>query len=258
MIKAKGSRPAPAVLRPLPSSPSSRQLAARAPRVERAGDSDLERLGGLVAELAHEARNPLASILAGLEAWQSEPDAGFDVYGERIRRDARRLLGLMQDLLELATPTRRRRKAVSMRLLIEEVVCPAAPAAAARGIEIETVVAPGGGLVEGDPVSLARALGNVVDNALQHVPDGGRVRVAVRSSGGWVELTVADSGPGFPPAELDRVFEPFFSRRRGGSGLGLAIVRRIVSDHGGRIAVANPPDGGAEVTVHLPALESGG
>lgn len=228
------------------------------PRGGGARRSDLEALGRVVAEVAHEARNPLASILANLEAWEGEPQAPFDLYGPRIRREAERLARLTGDLLELARPPRRRWKAVSVRLLVEETVGAAGLPGRAQGVEVEASVGPGTSLVEGDPGALQRALQNVVDNALQHTPRGGRVRVSARREAGEVVIEVDDSGPGFSPGDFKLVFEPFFSRRRGGSGLGLAIVRRVIADHGGRVEVANRPGGGAVASIRLPAVEAAG
>ena len=74
--------------------------------------------------------------------------------------------------------------------------------------------------------------------------------------GSWVECAVRDSGPGFDPADLPRLFEPFFTRRRGGTGLGLSIVQRIVYDHGGEVAAENHASGGAVVKVRFPAATS--
>jgi len=97
---------------------------------------------------------------------------------------------------------------------------------------------------------------NLIDNAIQHSPRGGKVRVRVRqterSGRPLVEARVEDSGNGFRPDDLDRVFEPFFTRREGGTGLGLSIVHRILDEHSGTIEAANRPEGGAVITLRLP------
>jgi signal transduction histidine kinase len=97
---------------------------------------------------------------------------------------------------------------------------------------------------------------NLLENSLQHAPQGGRVEVeagpTVDAGLAWALCRVTDSGPGFSPEDLPRVFEPFFTRRRDGTGLGLSIVQRIVEQHGGRISAGNLPQGGAVMEVRLP------
>ena len=110
----------------------------------------------------------------------------------------------------------------------------------------------------GDRDRLTQLVLILIDNALDHAPPGTTVRVAVRPSDRRVELTVSDEGPGIPPAERDRVFEPFTRLpgvrrdRAGGTGLGLAIAQRIVAAHDGSIAVDDAPGGGARFVVSLP------
>ncbi|MBM4259092.1 MAG: ATP-binding protein [Deltaproteobacteria bacterium] len=100
---------------------------------------------------------------------------------------------------------------------------------------------------------------NLIQNAIQYSPPGGTVLTETTDtadSSAWIEYVVADEGPGFQAEDLPRIFEPFFSRRRGGTGLGLAIVQKIITEHGGTITAENRPAGGAAITVRLPV--SGG
>jgi len=108
--------------------------------------------------------------------------------------------------------------------------------------------------VVADPVRVRQAVENLLANAVQHAPRGTCVRLAARLAEGeaGVELCVEDEGPGIETADLERLFEPFFSRRKGGTGLGLPIVQRIVEAHGGVVRAANRPQGGAIFTVTLP------
>src|SRR6185369_5509792 len=97
---------------------------------------------------------------------------------------------------------------------------------------------------------------NVIENAIQHATAGGTVAVTAaleRAAGGpVVRCTVDDDGPGFRPDDLARVFEPFFTKRRGGTGLGLSIVQRILEQHGGTASAGNRPEGGGRITILLP------
>ncbi len=103
---------------------------------------------------------------------------------------------------------------------------------------------------------LTQVFQNLLDNAVRHAPPQSAVIVEaelMRVDGErWIDCRVRDAGPGFRPEDLPRIFEPFFTRRRGGTGLGLSIVQRIVEDHGGRIGAGNRAEGGAVVTVRLP------
>ena len=104
------------------------------------------------------------------------------------------------------------------------------------------------------------ALRNLLENAVNYSPEGGRIVLESGTDGGWIALSVADEGPGLPPADLSRVFERFYrvdkSRTRdpGGTGLGLAIVKHLVELHGGRVEAANRPTGGALFTIRLPRV----
>lgn len=108
-----------------------------------------------------------------------------------------------------------------------------------------------------DGARIEQALENLLANAIQHSPEGAQVTVsgALDAIDGerFVRCAVEDQGPGLAPEDLARVFEQFFTRRKGGTGLGLAIVRRIVAAHGGRAYAANRKEGGARFTLWLPA-----
>ena len=109
--------------------------------------------------------------------------------------------------------------------------------------------------VYADRQRVVQVFQNLVQNAIQHSPPGSRVNIAAGAApeGRAIWCAVRDAGPGFAPEDLRRLFEPFYSRRQGGTGLGLSIAQRIVEQHGGRIEAHNHPEGGAVVTVTLPA-----
>jgi signal transduction histidine kinase len=106
---------------------------------------------------------------------------------------------------------------------------------------------------------MEQVLENLVANAVHHAPRGTAVHVTVELTDGEraVAFRVEDEGPGIAPADLERLFEPFFSRRDGGTGLGLPIVHRIVDAHGGMVRAANRPTGGAVFTCHPPLARAG-
>jgi signal transduction histidine kinase len=112
------------------------------------------------------------------------------------------------------------------------------------------------GNITGDRERLTRAFQNVINNAVHHTREGDSLDVTSRllkqDRGRYVEICVRDHGPGFNLNDLPRVFEPFFSKRKGGTGLGLSLVQQIVTEHGGEVTARNADDGGAEVVIVLP------
>jgi signal transduction histidine kinase len=108
-----------------------------------------------------------------------------------------------------------------------------------------------------DAQLLREAFLNLLLNAAQAIAGAGDVRIAVALSGDCCEITLADDGPGIPPAVLDKIFQPFFTTRASGTGLGLSTVKRTIEAHGGEIDVACPEDGGTVVTVRLPLAPRG-
>jgi len=123
-------------------------------------------------------------------------------------------------------------------------------------VTLETAVADGLPPVAADREMLARALGNLVGNALDAMPEGGILRVAATAQDGGVAIEVSDTGPGLTDEQRTRLFTPYYTTKKGGTGLGLAIVQGIVSDHGGRIRVESEPGKGTTFTLLLPSLHT--
>jgi PAS domain S-box-containing protein len=215
-------------------------------------------MGSLLAGVAHEARNPLFGISASLDAFEARFGRQTESarYLAVLRAEANRLNDLMRDLLEYGKPTDPVLVPGSLETVIGEAASACAPLAeeSAVAIHVDAGRLPP---VPMDRDRLSRALENLLRNAIQHSPRGGVVTVvahAVRADGRTcIECAVKDRGPGFRTEDLPRVFEPFFSHRKGGTGLGLPIVQRIVEAHGGTGVASNGVDGGAVVTVRLPA-----
>jgi signal transduction histidine kinase len=130
-------------------------------------------------------------------------------------------------------------------------------AAGEAGVALAEDIPPDLAEIERDEGRLEQVFQNLLANAVQLSPRGATVRVRAWAAHGGVACSVEDQGPGLPAGDEDRVFEPFFTRRKGGTGLGLSIVRRIVEEHGGTVAAANRPPGGAVFSVWLPAAAGG-
>ncbi len=216
-------------------------------------------MGSLVAGVAHEVRNPLFGISATLDAFEAR-FGGREEYRQYVavlRGELERLSHLMGDLLEYGKPPNLELSDGAIADVIGEAIRGCAPLAEEGEVSITSALAPGLPAAPMDRRRLIQVFQNLLDNAVRHAPARGTVRVeaeAVQGEGEeWIECRVRDGGPGFRPEDLPRIFDPFFTRRRGGTGLGLSIVQRIVEEHGGRILAGNHPEGGAVVTVRLPA-----
>jgi PAS domain S-box-containing protein len=215
-------------------------------------------MGSLVAGVAHEVRNPLFCISASLDALERR--LGFDEqtrpYAAGLRRSVQRLSELMGELLEYGRPRGSQLLPGSLHDVLQEAIECCQAQARAAGVTLSDRTAPGLPPVAMDRGRLALVFRNLVENALHHSAAGATVILEAASApdacGRAVECLVRDRGPGFREEDLSRIFEPFFTRRRGGTGLGLSIAQRIVQQHGGSISAFNHPEGGAVVAVRLP------
>ncbi len=214
----------------------------------------LSAVGALVTGVAHEVRTPLFSISATLDAYEGQL-ADEHERGEfmgLLRSQVKRLTNLMTDLLDYGKPPALSLARGSLAPVLHRAVVSNTAAAREAGVELGEDVPPGLGDVERDEGRLEQVFQNLIANAVQLSPRGSTVRLAARSVVGGVSCTVEDQGPGLPGGDTRRVFEPFFTRRKGGTGLGLSIVRRIVEEHGGSVTASDRTGGGAVFTVWLP------
>ncbi|HEV2132255.1 MAG TPA: ATP-binding protein [Longimicrobiaceae bacterium] len=229
----------------------------------------LEAVAELSASLAHEIRNPLASIRSAVEQLTG---GGMDpedstVLHNLVVRESNRLSRLLTEFLDFARVEVAAPKPVDFAALVRQAVelVRAHPDAEGRRLELQTPWQAEELTIPGAEDLLHRAVLNLVLNAAQWAGPGGRVEVAVDvldseilSSGlgarQLARLTVSDSGPGIPVEVVDHILDPFFTRRPGGTGLGLALVQRAVEAHGGAIFVDPPGEHGASFTLYLPTL----
>lgn len=217
----------------------------------------------LSADLAHELRTPLSIILGHAEAVQ---DGVLPPNRETlglIHDEAARLSRMVEDLrllsLAEAGELRLQRAPTAPRAMLERAAAAQAPRARQKEIDLGWEAEGGLAEVNVDADRLAQVLDNLLDNALRHTPQGGRIHLRAAAGLTGPRFSVADSGPGIADEDLPRVFERFYrtdparSREQGGSGLGLAIAKSIVEAHGGRIWAESPLGSGALFIFELPA-----
>jgi signal transduction histidine kinase len=221
----------------------------------------LSAMGSVTAKVARDLRDPLSTIKNSLFLARGD-NAGQNPPGvralDRIERSADRCNRIISDLLEYShsLPLRRRRHEIDdwLREMAEGI-------AGEMPVRLKLDLgAPS--CVEIDPARLRRALGNVLDNAVQALAETGdrarppRIMLRTRLKGGKVEIDIADNGPGIAPETLARAFEPLFSTRRFGTGLGLATTRQVVEQHGGTIELASRVGKGTRARIYLPLADA--
>jgi len=221
-------------------------------------------MGEIVAAVAHEVRNPLFALSATLDAFEARAhdQETYAPYRGRLRAQIDRVSELMEDLLTYGRPFSTELTSGSLVPLLDEAVETCSPLAAEREVELERAWPEDLPAVSQDRRRLLRVFVNVIKNAIEHSSRSGAVHIEareqMRDGNPWIECWVRDWGSGFPEDGLTKVFEPFYSRRRGGTGLGLAIAWRIVKEHNGTITAGNAADGGAVVRVSLPISREAG
>jgi signal transduction histidine kinase len=218
----------------------------------------VERTRRLSADASHALRTPLTTVRGNLELLANElPDS--EPVQEALQQ-VHRLDGMVSGLLTLENLAAHgfvgEPSPVDLAAVVEEIVLDFRLAAADRGIELETGVAPA--VVKGHKRRLSEAIANLMDNALRHAPDGSVVRVELKRLDGRAQVVVADRGHGFEPAEADRLFDRFYSIGDSGTGtgLGLAIARATARAHGGDAFAESNDGAGSRFTIELP-LRSG-
>jgi two-component system sensor histidine kinase PilS (NtrC family) len=218
----------------------------------------LAAVGEMAAGIAHEIRNPLASMSGSMQILRDE----LPLSGEQeqlmdiVLRESERLNTTIRSFLAYARPQHFEIARFDVRRALTDaaqLLRNGADVGEEHVIEVD--VPPQELWYEADEGQIKQILWNLATNALRAMPEGGRLRLAAarEPSSGGVVLTVQDQGSGIPAEELDSLFQPFHGRFAKGSGLGLAIVHRIVSDYHGEIQVSSSPGTGTTVSVRLPA-----
>jgi len=256
---------------------ASGDLAPRFPAEPRAGGDELTTLGrdfdrmtarlralldgqkNLLHDVSHELRSPLARLQAAIGLAHQQPEKAAASM-ERIERESIRMDKLVGELLTLsrleAGAFDAPRQEFSIGELLDDILQDAQFEAASNGREV-TFCRDADAQLNGQPELLARAIENVVRNAIKHSPPGGKVEVDTVLDARFIRIRVMDNGPGVASEDLGKIFQPFYRGSSSGKdvdghGLGLAIAQQVVRQHGGRIAAANRTGGGLCVALALP------
>lgn len=215
----------------------------------------LAALGQLAAGIAHEIRNPLTSINILIHSMIQNLPLGdpqredFQVIEEEIQR----INEIINQFLQFAKPASPNLERTEVTSIFEETLQLLRPQTEKLQISVEKdfLSLP---LITIDKEQMKQVILNLLMNAIQAMPGGGRLKLqgGVSKDGQWVQLAIQDSGVGIPPEDMNRLFDPFFSTKEGGIGLGLSIAYRIIDQHHGKIDVTSDPDEGTTFTVYLP------
>ncbi len=214
-------------------------------------------VGRLASSIVHDLRNPLAAIYGSSEMLLHTE---LPVHQQKrllanLHKASQKIQGMLEDLLNISRGrTTAAREECGVSEILRAAVDPVHETALHQKVEI-TVEAPEDALVEVNRGRIERAVGNLLVNALEAMPEGGRIAIRARAENGSIVISVQDTGPGVPPEIRQRLFEPFASAgKRNGTGLGLALARQTVVDHGGEMWAESEPGRGATFYVRLPLL----
>ena len=214
----------------------------------------------LLRDISHELRSPLARMRVAL-GLARQPPADFARQLDRLEREIERLDSMISQLLKLArlkgTDALLARETFDLTEVIEEVVRDANFEGAVKNCRVDLQGAAHGAIL-GNRELLRSAIENVLRNAVRYSPQDAQVLVSILRADSALEILIRDRGPGVPPADLERIFEPFYrvaesrDRDSGGEGIGLAITAQVMKAHGGSAQAANAPGGGLEIRLRLP------
>jgi two-component system sensor histidine kinase PilS (NtrC family) len=218
----------------------------------------LAAVGEMAAGIAHEIRNPLASMSGSMQILRSELTLNDEqtLLMDIVLRESERLNQTIRSFLAYARPQRFRIARLDLRPVLQDAALLLRNSAEVGGAHIVEVDVPDAPVwCEADEGQVRQVIWNLATNGLRAMPDGGRLRLGARRNDGDAAgiLVVQDEGVGIPEAELDAIFQPFHGTFDKGSGLGMAIVHRIVNDYGGEIRVTSKLGAGTTVEVRLPA-----
>jgi len=218
----------------------------------------LASLGRLAAVIAHEIRNPLGSIQGAVEILgegvpAADPKSEF---AQIARKEVAALERLTSEILQFSKPAAPKQLPIDPREIVEDACRLCADQARRQAVDVGVAPAPATRILV-DPEQIKQVLLNILINAIQVQPSGGRIEIRISRDTKDVVISVQDFGPGIAAEDLEHIFEPFFTTRREGTGLGLAISYQLVTRNGGSISAESTPGQGACFRIRFPESLSG-
>lgn len=231
-----------------------KRLERRARRAER-----LAELGALTGGLAHEIKNPLSTVQLNLQLLQEDLDPKDPAYARLVNRlttvrsETSRLRDILDDFLRYAGRMEVEKQPTDLNNLLEELVDFFAPQAQSHRVQLRLQKVDHPVAAPVDAKLIKQAVLNLMINAVQAMTAGGELILKLSLDLDEVCIDVIDTGPGIAPEALAKIFDAYYTTKRGGTGLGLALARRIADEHGGRLSVTSEVGKGSAFTIALPA-----
>jgi two-component system sensor histidine kinase HydH len=214
-------------------------------------------LGRVAAQVAHEVKNPLSGLLLYAMHLKNKlsgkmPESELALC-DRIINSVNHLIGTTEQILSLARPVSLAPRPLDLNHVVRKVVQLLQPQISAYRIEEHLELPDTEVITMLDETSITSALINLTLNSIQSMPGGGRLTVKTSRSNGTSQLTIADTGCGMTPEQIEKVFEPFYTTKSQGLGLGMPYAQKVIEQHHGAIHIESRPDAGTQITIELPA-----
>jgi signal transduction histidine kinase len=218
----------------------------------------LSALGQLSAGLAHEIKNPLASMKGSLEILSSDFPPGHKKreFLDILEKELGRLNNVLTEFLQFARTPRPDRRPCNLKEVVDFIKVLCSKEANRHGVTIETSFQEDLSELELDAAQIQQALLNIVLNGIQAMPSGGRLTLRVEESAGALNVWIRDEGEGIPQENRSRIFDPFYTTKERGTGLGMAIAHNLIQGHGGDIRIVDEDGPGSTFLVVLPSRSS--
>jgi signal transduction histidine kinase len=229
------------------------RLQAKAQSVQRWAE-----VGTFTGGLAHEIKNPLSTVLLNLQLLQEDLDSTDPAYSRlsarlnTVSREAARLRDILDDFLRFAGKLELRKAKVDLNAVLEELVDFFTPQAQLSRVQLRFNPRSSPVMVEVDPRLIKQTILNLLINALHAMPNGGELILTAGTTENSAVVDVIDTGSGIPPEAIDKIFQAYYSTKKGGTGLGLAMAQRIVREHGGELTVGSEIGKGSDFRLTLP------